>query len=72
MLEKLDGDLKHYKGKRGACIAFFQLLIANDPRAPREQAAGVIDVMRDTGTEFADATDITDALSLWSSSNGLI
>jgi hypothetical protein len=72
MLEKLDGDLKHYEGKRGACIGFFQLLMANDPRAPRDQTTAVLDLLKDTSPEISDAADIVETLSIWASSQGLL
>jgi hypothetical protein len=70
VLERLDPDGKYLEGKRGACVAFVQLMVANDRSAPREKLGEVVSILRDC--KDPSAQKIAQTITTWGTANGFL
>lgn len=72
-LEQYDGDdPRHAQARRGACVGFFQLLLANDARVPASEAAAVLDLLTAPQPQSVEDVHIADTLTKWAAAHDLL
>ena len=67
VLERLDPDETFFEGKRGACIGFLQLLIAEKESKDRFQE--IVNIMKDSNS--AHAVVVVQRMKQWATSKGI-